>query len=388
MLSFTKVLQRARWFVCCLLLAMTAWVSAAADRIDTPSLLSSRASEGLLLDIAKAGDRLVVVGDHGRVLVSDDQGEDWKQVQTPVSVLLTSVYFSDDQHGWAAGHDGVVIHTADGGDTWIKQLDGRQLNQLQLDTYQALFDAGGDPKAADLSLEDLELFLDDAMVAVEEGPTQPILDIYFVNNQKGFVLGAYGLLLKTEDGGSSWAVLSHHVPNPDRFHLNALLADTKLVNQQSINQQMTDQQTLIIAAEAGLLFRSDDQGESWVALDSPYEGSFFGLSAYQDQVLALGLRGHLFASQDQGDSWQQVALIRSASMSGAATYMDEKKEEIMLVGQGGLVLHGRSLDQLNVFDAQDRRAWSSVVRVKDGWVLVGEKGIKRITDKALEASYE
>ncbi|WP_372741744.1 WD40/YVTN/BNR-like repeat-containing protein [Neptunomonas sp.] len=379
MLSFTKVFQRARWFVCCLSLAMTAWASAAADRIDTPSLLSSRASEGLLLDIAKAGDRLVVVGDYGRVLVSDDQGADWTQIQTPVSVLLTSVYFSDAWQGWAAGHDGVVIHTADGGDSWIRQLDGRQLNQLQLDTYQALVDAGGDSKTADLSLEDLELFLDDAMVAVEEGPTQPILDIYFINNQKGFVLGAYGLLLKTEDGGSSWVVLSHHVPNPDRFHLNALLVDKKVVN-----QQVAGQQTLIIAAEAGLLFRSDDQGESWVALDSPYEGSFFGLSSYQDQVLALGLRGHLFASQDHGDSWQQVALTRSASISGAATYNDE----IMLVGQGGLVLHGRSLAQLKAFDVQDRRAWSSVVRVKDGWVLVGEKGIKRITDKVLEASYE
>ena len=379
MLSFLKVFQRACWSLFLSLIVMASPLWAAVDRINTPSLLSSRASEGLLLDITKAGERIVVVGDQGRILISDDEGENWKQIQTPVSVLLTSVHFSDARQGWAAGHDGIVIHTTDGGETWKKQLDGHQLNQLQLDTYQALVDAGEDSATADLSLEDLELFLDDAMVAVEEGPTQPLLDIYFVDSQKGFVLGAYGLLLTTEDGGINWEVLSHHVPNPDRFHLNAFL----------LNKKVDDQQALIIAAEAGMLFRSDDQGESWVLLDSPYEGSFFGLSSYKeasdkDQVLALGLRGHLFASQDQGDSWQQVVLSSSASMSSAAT----NKDEIMLVGQGGLVLHGRSLDQLKAFDAQDRRAWSSVVRVNDGWVLVGEKGIKRVTDKALEASYE
>lgn len=379
MLSFIKVFQRVRWglYLCLLVVASPLW--AAVDRINTPSLISSRASEGLLLDIAGAGQRLIAAGDHGRILISDDQGEHWKQVQTPVSVLLTSVYFSDAQQGWAAGHDGVVIHTTDGGETWRKQLDGRQLNQLQLDTYQALVDAGGDPQVADLPLEDLEIYLDDAMVAVEEGPTLPLLDIYFADHQTGFVLGAYGLLLKTEDGGKNWTVISHRVPNPDHFHLNALLVDNATAGQQ----------TLIIAAEAGMLFRSEDQGSTWVVLDSPYEGSFFGLSRYKeasdkDQVLALGLRGHLFASQDQGDSWEQVTLNSSASISSAATY----KEEIMLVGQGGLVLHGRSLDQLKGFEAQDRRAWSSVVRVDDGWVLVGEKGIKRITDKALEASYE
>lgn len=382
MLSFIKTFRHICRCLCLSLMLITTPLWAGADRIDTPSLLSLRASEGLLLDIARAGERLVVVGDQGRILVSDDQGRQWQQVESPVSVLLTSVYFSDDLHGWAAGHDGVVVHTADGGITWSKQLDGRQLNQLLLTTYQALVDAGGDPNVADLSLDDLQFFLDDASVAVEEGPTLPLLDIYFVDNQTGFVLGAYGLLLKTQDGGNSWAVLSHYLPNPDRFHLNVLLVKN---------------QTLIIGAEAGALFRSEDQGASWVALDSPYEGSFFGLSHYsstsdqdqgdnknKSQVLALGLRGHLFASDDQGDSWQQWVLDSAASLSAATTY----KQEIMLVGQGGLVLHGLSLARLNIFDAQDRRAWSSVARVSDAWVLVGEKGIKRVSDQALEASHE
>jgi photosystem II stability/assembly factor-like uncharacterized protein len=377
MLSVIKFSQRARWCVGFIVMAITPLTFAAMDRIETPSHLSRRAAEGLLLDIAHAGDRLVAVGDQGRILLSDDQGISWQQVQAPVSVLLTSVYFSDAQHGWAAGHDGVVIHTEDAGNTWLTQLNGRQLNQLQVDTYQALVDAGGDPQAPDLPMDELELFLDDALMAVEEGPTQPLLDVLFINNQQGFLLGAYGVLLKTEDAGVHWSVISQRVPNPDRFHLNALL-----VNQQS----------LIIAGEAGLLFKSDDMGDSWIALESPYEGSFFGLLSYKkpeqaqetDQIVALGLRGHLFASEDQGDSWQQIKVDSTASLVSAASH----NNELMLVGQAGLVLTGKALDKLTAFEPQDRRAWSAVTRVNDGWVLVGEKGIKRIPDTALGADHE
>ncbi|WP_054341166.1 WD40/YVTN/BNR-like repeat-containing protein [Neptunomonas antarctica] len=375
MLSVTKFSQRARWCVGFIVMAVTPLAFAAMDRIETPSHLSGRAAEGLLLDIAHAGDRLVAVGDQGRILLSDDQGVSWKQVQAPVSVLLTSVYFSDAQHGWAVGHDGVVIHTEDAGDTWLTQLNGRQLNQLQLDTYQTLVDAGGDPQAQDLPMDELELFLEDAMVAVEEGPTQPLLDVLFVNNQLGFLLGSYGVLLKTEDAGVHWSVLSHRLPNPGRFHLNALLVE---------------KQSLIIAGEAGVLFKSDDMGDSWIALESPYEGSFFGLLSYAgqgqalSQVLALGLRGHLFASEDSGDSWQQIAVDSTASLVSAAS----NNNEVMLVGQGGLVLTGKTLDKLTAFEPQDRRAWSAVTRVNDGWVLVGEKGIKRISDTALGADHE
>lgn len=394
MLRVKKSAQRACRYLFLLLMAVTPFSFAVVDRIDTPSPISYRASDGLLLDVAKAGERLVAVGDQGRVLISDDQGKQWHQVQSPVSVLLTAVYFSDAQHGWAVGHDGIVIHTKDAGETWIKQLDGRQLNQLQLKTYQALVDAGGDTQAQDLPMDELELYLDDAVVAEEEGPTQPLLDVLFINNQQGFLLGSYGLLLKTEDGGEHWSVLSHRLPNPDRFHLNALsqVQGSAHSTAQSVTQPQAGHQSLVIAGEAGLLFRSEDLGESWVALDSPYEGSFFGLSSFgqqgQPQLLALGLRGHLFASSNKGDSWQQVELHSSSSLTSAATY----DNELMLVGLGGLVLHAAAnddlLSSLKPFEQKDRRAWSSVVRVMDGWVLVGEKGIKRVSDKALEANHE
>lgn len=37
---------------------------------------------------------------------------------------LTSVAFVDPQHGWAVGAGGVILHTADGGATWVRQASG------------------------------------------------------------------------------------------------------------------------------------------------------------------------------------------------------------------------------------------------------------------------
>lgn len=37
---------------------------------------------------------------------------------------LHDIHFVDDKEGWAAGDDGVVLHTIDGGATWERQATG------------------------------------------------------------------------------------------------------------------------------------------------------------------------------------------------------------------------------------------------------------------------
>lgn len=44
-----------------------------------PAVISFKASEVLLLDVAKVGDRLVAVGSRGHIVYSDDQGLTWIQ---------------------------------------------------------------------------------------------------------------------------------------------------------------------------------------------------------------------------------------------------------------------------------------------------------------------
>ena len=108
------------------------------------------------LDIAYADSRIVAVGDRGKILYSDDQGDHWKQAVTPSEVLLTSVCFADARHGWAVGHDAVVLGSDDGGETWTVQYsdplgsgeDDAAPVEEELDDY-AMDDLYGDPYGDD-----------------------------------------------------------------------------------------------------------------------------------------------------------------------------------------------------------------------------------------------
>ncbi len=145
------------------------------DVLDTPAATSAFARTGLLNGLARAGKRVVAVGQRGHVLYSDDAGRTWVQAKVPVSSDLVAVTFPTPSHGWAVGHDGVVLHSADAGATWIRQLDGRSAGQAMVAWYAAEAAKGGSGDAAKL--------LDEAKRFAEQGAENPFLDVWFENER-------------------------------------------------------------------------------------------------------------------------------------------------------------------------------------------------------------
>ncbi|UUZ74005.1 YCF48-related protein [Polaromonas sp. P1(28)-8] len=239
--------------------------------------MTPKALGAATLAVTRAGKRLVAVGERGTVLLSDDHGARWKQAQVPVQATLTTVRFTDEKTGWAAGHLGVILRSIDAGATWHKQLDGIQAAALALQAAQGT----GDAKA-----------IANARRLVEEGADKPFFDLEFIDAQRGFAVGAYGLMFTTVDGGKTWAAVGPRLPNPKSLHLYGLRAHGN---------------TLLIAGEQGLLLRSTDGGASFSALESPYKGSFFGLLHTAGDVwVAYGLRGTAYRSTDAGTHWEKL----------------------------------------------------------------------------------
>ena len=302
---------------------------ASTDRIGLASSQSTKAERALMLDITLAGDALIAAGDRGYILRSMDQGQSWQQIPTPVSVALTDLFFVDDQYGWAVGHSGVILHTQNGGQSWQLQTDGKRTNHRVVRYYQQSVEkleeqinqlSGDAQEEAEIALEALQFKLEDAEVALEDGPSNPLLSVWFNNRQQGWAVGAYGMMLSTQDGGTNWQVHNLKVPNPDGFHYNKIAA--------------LDSRTLLMVGEAGTLYRSDDQGQSWKALDSPYEGSFFGFQLLPDNhLVAYGLRGNAFISSDRGDSWSQLILPGHESVMASLVH---NQHLILLSGSGSL----------------------------------------------------
>jgi photosystem II stability/assembly factor-like uncharacterized protein len=269
--------------------------------LTTPAMQVVAPSKAVFIDLARAADRLVAVGERGLIVLSDDNGQSWRQVPVPVSVSLSAVYFADDQRGWAVGHAGTVLATLDGGEHWTVQLSGLQAAQIELQAAQAEKVTATDAEAADMRLQNAERLIAD-------GPDKPFLAVRFSDAKQGLVVGAYGMAFATQDGGASWHSLMGRIENPSLVHLYAIAQRNNF---------------FFLAGEQGYLARSVDSGQSFKQLESPYDGSFFTAQVRDDgALLVAGLKGHAYLSTDDGDSFQPIAVSSPVSFSSSVRLAD------------------------------------------------------------------
>jgi photosystem II stability/assembly factor-like uncharacterized protein len=351
--------------------------SAAAD---TYAPIMPLAARSLLLDVSVAGDRVVVAGERGHILYSDDNGISWQQARVATTQMLTGIHFVDEQRGWAVGHDGLVLISNDGGENWRIQRDGiaaqqqtnlemrerahQQISELELRLTSANKETRPD---LEIALEDAVMDLEDADLALAEPVfTSPLLDVWFMDDKRGWAVGAFGALLTTIDAGQHWSSQPEQVNNPDEFHLNTITGDGK--------------HRVFIAGEGGVMYRSVDGGQSWESLEPFYEGSWFGAvyNPQHDALLVFGLRGNLYRSTDFGDSWAPVASDNTMTLAGGNT---SANGEIVLAGSVGTVLRskdgGQSFQRIML---QDRLSLASGLSRDGQLILIGQGGVKTRQD--------
>jgi len=164
------------------------------------------------------------------------------QPQTSETILdLQSVFFTDNDNGWAVGNEGIILHTADGGDNWIEQSSG-----------------------ADFVLE----------------------SVYFNNPDNGWIAGGKGgvpqtgIILRTVNGGEAWEEMYIDTS----FYLNDVYFPDSL-NGWAVGDAH------VYVGIWGTLLHSIDGGETWVKQDSIPPYSF---------PTSLPLRGVHFIDPDNG----------------------------------------------------------------------------------------
>ena len=280
--------------------------------------IGPEAKTAMILGLARAGQRVVAVGEHGVVLLRDAPDAPLRQAQAvPVDATLTAVSFVDAQRGWAVGHWGVILATTDGGEHWRQQR--------------------------------LDLAND-----------RPLFALHFFDAEHGVAVGLWSLVLTTGDGGKTWTERKLSPPEGVRkadLNLLGLFADAR--------------GTLFATAERGMVLESTDRGASWRYLPTGYKGSFWsGIALDDGSLLVGGQRGSLYRSADGGERWAAVDSGAKQSITAFA----KQGSDVVAVGLEGFVAISR--DGGRSFTAQtraDRVALTSALGDGAGRWLFGSR---------------
>lgn len=330
-----------------------AW-AAMPDVLDRPAIMSRKAGSAVLLSVARNGDRLLAAGERGIILISDNHGASWRQASVPVSVSLTNLRFASRQTGWAVGHGGIVLRTADGGEQWEKVLDGKQAAQQLLEQAKA----GGNTRS-----------IVGAQRMVADGADKPFLDVLPLPERGAIVVGAYGLIMRTDDSGKTWTSLANRIDDAAGRHLYSI--------------QRSGDGAIVIAGEQGALYRSDDDGKHFSSVVTPYAGTYFQVLSIERQGLFLGgLRGNAYVSDDGGKSWNKSVIPTGGSITAAILLKDGS---LLVADEAGRLFRsanrGRRFAPVPLEQASPA---SGLADTSDGGlVLSGARGVTKVTADSL-----
>jgi photosystem II stability/assembly factor-like uncharacterized protein len=288
------------------------------------SFLASKAPLALFLDITKnQSDRVIAVGERGIILYSDDDGVSWTQAKVPTRATLNAVTFLDQKTVFAVGHDALILRSVDAGETWSTMNSAPELEQ-------ALF------------------------------------DIEFIDETNGIAVGAYGAYFSTEDSGETWQDQTiENLEDPDFGypHFYSLNISDGLIT---------------MVGEVGFIATSENEGESWQKMQSPYKGTLFSVNTNQYGQYIMGLRGNILLKSAK--EWKSISNHSTSSLNGMST---NQSGAVLAYGMDGVMLIFNSATDINVIQRNNRKAISSAIGVKDGFIIAGEDGLHRISAKGV-----
>jgi len=298
--------------------------------------------------------------------------ENWKRLDPPTDKLLRHVFFVDSTTGWCAGRDGIIIHTSDGGKTWIEQNSTVQTfivslffldknlgwgltlrDTLPFGTTIIKTTNGGDEWLAEnypennvfmntiFYFDSLNGWIGGSKIAgttdggftwvdahIDSGfvSNLPVLNFNFYNRQFGYACGGVidlaGVIWRTTDYGLSWSSVG---VSPDQV-FDMFVFD-------SLN-------AITLSGDPEGFFgigdiKTTDAGENWSFDELPFFGLSFAID-FRTNTEGWSASGFKFLfTSDKGETWVEKPTPDSAVIFDL-TFADSSTG--YAVGENGLIL--------------------------------------------------
>lgn len=144
------------------------------------------------------------VGEGGTLMVMQNDRKSWKKFPLPVRFLMLDGNFSDALNGAVVGGSGTILFTEDAGLTWkpatIAGSAKPRLNSVFFINQKTGWAAGAEGK--------IYATINGGKFWREQNSnvTKNLSDIFFINTAEGFAIGEEGTILHTTTAGNVWEV--------------------------------------------------------------------------------------------------------------------------------------------------------------------------------------
>ena len=289
--------------------------------------LSDSGVSSTLLDIDFVDSRHGwTVGHDGVILATADGGDSWHSQQSGFELTLRSVEFVDPLAGWAVGHLGLILHTPDGGLTWTIQGSDVALGQNLIfvrfedrNNGWIISERGSfSLRTTDSGVTWKRQFFDSTLLRS---------DGFILDGDHAWAALQSGRVLSTANSGDTWD--SHEGINTVQIGTTGVFfLDQQhgwIAGWRGKQQGLTSGVQFVKYLTDGMVARTTDGGRSWTRVDSD-TGRFLWDVVFKDQNRgwAVGSFGHAMSSSDGGLTWTPEptgtdSTLRALTLSDSAT---------------------------------------------------------------------
>ncbi|MEW6131151.1 MAG: YCF48-related protein [Acidobacteriota bacterium] len=236
------------------------------------------------------------------VLQTTDGGNTWKQLPDQFKYKIRSVFFVDEQTGWALTIDRDILKTTDGAKTWTTQRKAGKVNvKVTANRRNPLM----------------------------EQPEQ-IERIYFLNASHGWAWGGGrkddyseqpGIFLKTIDGGQNW----NEIKYPFEQNMNSIF----FLDANRAWANTTD----------GKFYKTTDGALNWTEIQGKLPELNFGAICFLDDNngWVVGQSGRPAKTSDGGKTWLKMVYLKPEFKMRDLHFFD--KDHGWAVGDRGEIIY-------------------------------------------------
>jgi photosystem II stability/assembly factor-like uncharacterized protein len=277
----------------------------------------------LAIDRSHEGSR-IAVGKFGLILSSTDGGKNWEMRSSGTTKTLTAVSFADHEHGFVVGGGGTLLATVNGGVLWQSQNSGTKDHLLgtyavsasrvfavgAFGTLLSTADGGASWNRHELKWDSLI-----ERIVRESGYVEPNLNaVYFSSPETGWIVGEFGLVLHTRDGGQTWISQRSGADLPQLYAV-----------------QFLDDRRGWAVGQAATLLETRDGGQHWSPLEIATKRDLYHLALEAERGVIVG-DGVILVSHNGGANWNMVGMKREDRwLSGVAI----DASNAVIVGKAG-----------------------------------------------------